>query len=149
MAVLHDPNGANIDVWEPKGSPGTDVDDRLHGAPVWFETITTDVARATSFYCDLFGWTSSVQQMRAFSYTTFKLGTTEVAGMMPLFAEMVGVPAHWGTYFTVKDAAVAATDAVALGGVICVPPQDIPNIGRFCGVTSPQGVTFYLIQHSS
>ena len=38
-----DPNGAEFDVWEPRKHLGTDVDSRLHGAPSWFETMTTDV----------------------------------------------------------------------------------------------------------
>ena len=29
MAVCFDPNGAQFDVWEPKKSPGTDVDTSL------------------------------------------------------------------------------------------------------------------------
>ena len=56
---------------------------------------------------------------------------------------------HWGTYFTVKDVDETAREAVELGGKICVPPQDIPGVGRFCGITSPQGVTFYVIKYST
>jgi hypothetical protein len=28
-----------------------------------------------------------------------------------------------------------------------VPPRDIPDVGRFCGLASPQGVTFYAITY--
>ena len=31
MAVCHDPNGAEFDIWEPKAMPGTDADSSLHG----------------------------------------------------------------------------------------------------------------------
>ena len=55
---------------------------------------------------------------------------------------------HWGTYFTVNDADKAASEAAAMGGTICVPPRDIPGVGRFGGITSPQGVTFYVIKYS-
>jgi len=57
MSVCFDPNGAEFDVWEPKKGHGTDVDSSLPGAPSWFETMTTDVDRATKFYSALFGWT--------------------------------------------------------------------------------------------
>jgi len=50
MAVCHDPNGAQFDLWQPKRMQGTDVDAELPGAPSWFETMTTDVDRATEFY---------------------------------------------------------------------------------------------------
>jgi hypothetical protein len=47
MAVCHDPTGAAFDVWQAKQAQPTDVDSALHGAPSWFETIATDVPRAT------------------------------------------------------------------------------------------------------
>ena len=71
-------------MWESKKLLGTDVDSTLHGAPSWFETMTTDVDRATTFYCGLFGWTSEVTPMPGSNYTTFKHGTTPVAGMMAI-----------------------------------------------------------------
>jgi len=57
MAVCTDPNDAEFDVWEPKKGPGMDADSSHHGAPSWFETMTTDVDRAARFYAELFGWT--------------------------------------------------------------------------------------------
>lgn len=30
-----------------------------------------------------------------------------------------------------------------------IPPQGIPGVGRFCGISSPQGVMFYAIRYSS
>ena len=65
-------------------SLGTDVDRTRHGAPSWFETLTTDVDRATEFYSGLFGWTPEVMPMPGAAYTTFKLGDRHVAGMMPI-----------------------------------------------------------------
>jgi hypothetical protein len=35
-----------------------------------------------------------------------------------------------------------------LGGKICVPAHDIAGVGRFYGITSPQGVMFYLIKYT-
>ena len=43
---------------------------------------------------------------------------------------------------------MAAREAVTLGGSVCVPLRDIPGVGRFCGLTSPQGVTFYAIEYA-
>jgi len=148
MAVCFDPNGAEFDVWEPRKGPGTDVDSNLHGAPTWFETMTTDVDRAVTFYSGLFGWTAGVMPMPGFTYTTFKHGGADVAGMMQITPEMGKVRPHWGTYFTVKDADETAREAVKLGAKLCLPVRDIPGIGRFGGITSPQGVTFYVIQYT-
>lgn len=149
MAVCHDPNGAQFDVWEPKKMQGTDVDTSLHGAPSWFETLTTDVDRAGRFYSGLFGWTQEQKPMAGFTYTLFKQGPALVAGMMPIMPQMGNLSPHWSTNFTVKDVDVAASQATKLGATICVPAQDIAGVGRFCGITSPQGVTFFVIKYVS
>ena len=148
MAVCFDPNGAEFDVWEPREGHGTDADSTQHGAPSWFETLTSDVDRATAFYNELFGWTSEVMPMPGSDYTVFKLGGVPIAGMMQITPEMGNPRPHWGTYFTVNDADETAREAVRLGATLCVPPQDVPGVGRFCGITSPQGVTFYAITYA-
>ncbi len=146
MAVCTDPNGAEFDVWEPKKMHGTDADSNQHGAPSWFETVTTDVDRAVKFYSELFGWTPEVMPMPDLKYTTFKHGTEYVAGMMRITPAMGTLRPHWATYFTVDDADETAREAVKLGATLCVSVQDVPDIGRYCGITSPQGVTFHVIK---
>ena len=149
MAVCFDPNGAEFDVWEPKKNDGTDVDTSLHGAPSWFETLTSDVDRASAFYAGLFGWTpETTTPMPGVEYTHFKHGNEYVAGMMQLTPQMRTTQPHWGTYFTVRDADETAREAVKLGAKLCVPSQDIPGVGRFGGITSPQGVVLYVIKYA-
>ncbi|MFO1324351.1 MAG: VOC family protein [Burkholderiales bacterium] len=148
MAVCFDPNGAAFDVWQAKKGQGTDADTTLHGAPSWFESMTTDVDRASQFYAALFGWTAEPMPMGAFTYTTFKLGDAYVAGMMAITPDMGAMAPHWSVYFTVDDADGIARDATALGATIVVPPQDVPNVGRFVGITSPQGVTFFVMKYA-
>jgi len=55
---------------------------------------------------------------------------------------------HWQTYFTVKDAGETARQAVELGARLSASVQDLPGRGRFCGINSPQGVTFYVITYT-
>jgi predicted enzyme related to lactoylglutathione lyase len=149
MAVCVDPNGAAFDVWEPKIGAGTDADTQHPGTPSWFETMTTDVARASAFYTALFGWTAESMRFPDFVYTTFKLGDAYVAGMMAITPQMGAMTPHWGTYFTVADADATAAHAVELGATLCVPAQDVPSVGRFVGITSPQGVTFYAMRYAA
>jgi predicted enzyme related to lactoylglutathione lyase len=148
MAVCFDPSGAAFDVFEPKKAVGSDADSTLHGAPSWFELLTTDVDRAAQFYSGVFGWASEKMPMPGMTYTTFKRGDAFVAGMMEIMPHMGPVPPHWGTYFTVHDADDTAGEAQQLGGKIYVPLQDVPGVGRFCGITSPQGVMFYVIKYT-
>lgn len=148
MAVCFDPNGAAFDLWQPMKSAGMLVDPTHHGAPSWFETTTTDVGRATKFYTELFGWTAEAMEMPGFTYTSFKLGESWLAGMMPMMPEMGEVPPHWAVYFTVKDVDATEAAAAKLGANICVPANDIPGVGRFCGIISPQGVMFYVMTYA-
>ncbi len=103
--------------------------------------------RARKFYTGLFGWTIEEKPMPGFTYTTFKLGNTPVAGLMQIPDDMKAPP-HWGVYFTVDDADQVAGQATKLGGKICMPLMDIPEIGRMAGITSPQGVNFYVIKYA-
>ena len=147
-ADCRDPNGAFFDIWEPKLSPGTDVDARRHGAPTWFETLTSDAARATAFYSALFGWTPQASTTDGLTYTTFRLGTESVAGMMQITPEMGPMPSHWGVYFAVDDLDAATRDALSHGASAFMPAKDIPGVGRLGGLASPQGVMFYLLQYT-
>jgi predicted enzyme related to lactoylglutathione lyase len=148
MAVCHDPNGAEFDVREPKKMHGTDVDSTQHGAPSWFEAMTTNVERAAKFYCELFSWTPEVMPMPGSTYTTFRLAGTDVAGMLQITPQMGELRPHWVTYFTVKDVDETAREAVKLGATLCMTIKDIPGVCRFCGITSPQGVTFRAVQYT-
>ena len=148
MAVCFDPNGAEFDVWEPKKMLGIDADSTQHGAPSWFETMTSDVDRAAKFYSGLFGWTPEVVPMQGSTYTTFKHGAADVAGMMRITPQMGKLRPHWATYFTVNDADETAREAVKLGAKLCMTMKDVPGICRFCGITSPQGVTFRIVQYT-
>ena len=147
MAVCFDPNGAAFDPWQPKNLKGFDVNSNAHGAPSWFESLTTDPARAEVFYAKLFNWQSEVMKTPDGDYTTFKLGNDFIAGIMKI---PQGVPIDkptWHTYFTVDK--VDETEALAkkLGAQVCVPSTDIPGVGRFCGIVSPQHVRFNVITY--
>ena len=147
MVVCFDPNGAEFDVWESKASHGTVVDPTLHGAPSWIETMTTDAKRATAFYSGLFGWTSEVMNNTGLEYTVFKQGTEPVAGMLQITPQMGNIPSHWLTYFTVSDIEKSLHEAVELGSKLCMTMKEAPGVGRFCALSSPQGVMFYLVQY--
>jgi predicted enzyme related to lactoylglutathione lyase len=148
MAVCFDPNGAEFDVWEPKKGPGTDVDSSLHGAPSWFETLTTDAGRATTFYSGLFGWTPETMRSAGTNYTVFKQGNVPVAGMLQITPHMPKMPSHWATYFTVNDVEETVREAVKLGAKVCMTMKEAEGVGRFSGLTSPQGVVFYVITYT-
>lgn len=148
MVVGHDPGGANFDLWQVKNAPTSDVDGAVHGAMSWFELMSSDPGRDERFYCELFGWTADVMPMPNLTYTTFRRGAGYVAGMTRLTPEMGAERPFWCTYFTVDDVEAAARTAVRLGGTLAFPVAEAPGVGRFCGIVSPQGVGFCVMQYT-
>ena len=55
MAVLQDPTGAAISVWQAKRHTGTGVTGEK-GTLCWADLSTPDPDTATRFYSELFGW---------------------------------------------------------------------------------------------
>jgi predicted enzyme related to lactoylglutathione lyase len=146
MAVCHDPSGAQFDVWEAK-KPGPRVDSRHPGAPTWYETMTTDVARGKTFYEGVFGWTSTdVSPAPGMDYTILKQGKTDVGGMMGILPRMGDIKPHWNINFAVANVDDSLALAKELGATIPMGPHDVPNVGRFAAVVSPQGVGFLIFQ---
>lgn len=140
MAVLQDPTGAVIQVWQPGRHVGAKIL-REPGALGWTELLTRDTAAAEAFYTKLFGWNTK----KSPEYTEFSVGTTPDAGMMKIDEQWGDVPPHWMPYFQVTDCDGTAKRAAPLGGKVMVPPGDIENVGRFAMLADPQGATFSVI----
>lgn len=119
----------------------------LHGAFSWCELLTTDVAEAKRFYSTLFGWTLEPAPMPGMEYTLVKYGGEQMGGIMSLPPGCEGMPPSWGVYVTVDDVDATAKLAVEMGGKVLVPPQDIPQVGRFCVLQDPQGATIKAITY--
>ena len=66
--------------------------------------------------------------------------------MLEMTEEWEGIPPHRMIYFAVADCDAMSEKAASLGGQVCVPPTDIPNIGRFAVITDPQGAVFSIMQ---
>jgi predicted enzyme related to lactoylglutathione lyase len=116
-----------------------------HGTFCWNELATKDAGAAAQFYTELLGWSANEQQMGPTKYTTFKAGDKEVGGMLQMTEEWGDMPPHWMAYIAVDDVDASAKKVEELGGKVCVPPTDIPSVGRFCVVNDPTGSAISLI----
>ena len=142
MAVVVDPTGAVICLWQAENHIGAEVVNE-HGALTWNEVQTPDVAAATKFYGELFGWTTEEMDMGdQGTYTVFMLGADGVAGGMA--PPMEGIPPHWATVFAVDDADACVETVRTAGGAVVVEPFDLP-IGRQAVIADPQGAVFSVI----
>ncbi len=111
----------------------------------WNELMTPDPEAAKRFYTQLLGWTTREMDMvEAGSYTIFVAGDKDVGGMMKTTNDEI--PPHWLSHVAVEDVDAATKKAEQLGAKLCVPPTDIPEVGRFSVITDPTGATIALFQ---
>ena len=142
MAVIQDPTGAHISVWQPKVHKGTQVTG-VPGTMCWADLNTRDAARATAFYTAVFGWEFTKGQD---DYLHIKNGEAFIGGVPPAEHQNPNAPPHWMTYFTVADCDASAAQAKQNGGNIYMGPMTIEKVGRMAVVADPQGAVFALFQ---
>jgi uncharacterized protein len=144
MAMVVDPGGAAIGIWEPKEVKGFEVRGEP-GTATWFELHTHAYDDSVGFYRDVFGWDAhTVADEPDFRYTTLGEGESGLAGIMDASGHWTG-PSAWEVYFEVEDADAAAALAQELGGTLLDGPHDTPY-GRLAGLTDPTGTRFRLRQ---
>ena len=145
MAVVTDPGGAAIGLWQPGEHTGFG---RLaeHGAPGWFELHTRAYDDAVKFYGDVFDWDVHVASDEpGFRYTTFGKDEEGKAGIMDGSGHLAeGEPSHWRVYFTSDDVDATLARITELGGTVVQGPDDTPY-GRLAVATDPTGARFALV----
>jgi len=114
----------------------------------WNELNAKDAVACKEFYGAVFDWTAHDQEFGSMTYTIFKKGETQVAGMLQMTAEWGDVKAHWMPYIAVDDCDACAKKITEHGGKVCVPPTDI-SVGRFAVVEDPNGGFFSIIRLKS
>lgn len=119
---------------------------KQHGAFSWNELMTTDLEGAKSFYSKMFSWQLD-DINNEMPYTMAKINNQDTAGMMSMPPEAGEMPPMWGAYITVDDVEASAKQAEALGGKILLEARDIPDVGRFCVISDPQGAAISIITY--
>ncbi len=144
MAILRDPGGAQISVWQPGEHAGYE----LHGepgAPVWGELVTRDLAATRGFYNAVFGWTSQQQDLAGVRYTLWKRRERLVGGALEMDETWPeDAPPHWMVYIATADCDATAERCRELGGTVWQPPGDV-GAGRCAMLEDPAGAVFSVI----
>jgi predicted enzyme related to lactoylglutathione lyase len=156
MAIVADPEGAVLGVWQPGEHRGAELVNEP-GAWSMSALMGRDLDGAKHFYGEVFGWRAE----------TFELGDAEgalwrlegfvggepaqpvprdvVATMLPLGE--TGAPAHWSVDFWIEDVEAAAAAVPGLAGEVVAPPYDVPGAQlRQAVFTDPDGATFSATQ---
>lgn len=150
MAMIIDPAGAAIGLWQPDTFDGIQSCARV-GTPCWFENMTMDFDAAHSFYETVLSWryaTNPAQQAAApgVRYVTHGSGEQTAAGMCEANSFMPeSAPSFWRVYFGVADLDAAVAKVSELGGAVVHAGGQTP-FGRLATVTDPQGAGFQLLE---
>jgi len=145
MAVLADPGGAMLCVWEARSHIGAGRVNDI-GCMGWNELQTRDSEAAGDFYRALFGWEMEpIEDNGAVVYTTIKNAGSTNGGFMPLSEERGDAPSFWLPYFTVSSCDEAVEKVQDSGGVLFAGPMDLPA-GRIAVLGDPQGAVFAVFE---
>lgn len=119
-----------------------------HGRFAWYELITTDVETAKAFYTKVMGWGVWDASVPSRAYTLFTFANTSVSGLLelPADARKMGEKPEWIGYVGVDDVEAAAERIKNLGGVVHVPPIEIPSLSRFSIFSDPQMARLALLK---
>jgi uncharacterized protein len=141
MAVIQDPTGAVLSLWEPHGSIGANWVNGP-GALTLNQLTTGDPQAAERFYTGLFDWRMEEVSGGDEPYWGIYNGERLNGGMMGL-PPGAGTPPHWLLYFGSDDVDADGGRVGELGGQVLVGPMDVPG-GRILVAQDPQGAVFGL-----
>ncbi len=144
MALLTDPAGAAIGLWQPTGHAGFEVVGEA-GAPVWHQLTTRDYDKAIEFYRNVFGWQMNVESdTPEFRYSNAIFDGEPLLGVMDGSAFIPeGQPSNWMFFLGADDVDKTLELITDNGGTVVRRAEDTPY-GRLAAVTDPTGAGFNL-----
>ena len=146
VAVVADRTGAMFALISGGPEPDQAYYSDQVGGVCWAELMTSSADDAIEFYRQVFGWDAETNGSGPIPYTTCRLGSKEVAGII---GRPVGVgpevPDSWSVYFTVDDCAETEKRATGLGGAVILTSTPTP-MGPFAVVADPMGAAFQVMQ---
>jgi predicted enzyme related to lactoylglutathione lyase len=145
MAIVADPTGAVLGVWQPGAHRGAQIVNEP-GAWSWSQLSTPNPDAARSFYVAVFDWETDAfgrsTMFRVPGYfggePTQPVSRDVVAGMAPVEDDD---PAEWQIDFWVTDTDAAVATAEEHGGRVVAPATDSP-IARTAVLADPHGAVF-------
>jgi predicted enzyme related to lactoylglutathione lyase len=143
-AVLADPQGAAIGVYEPADNARAAYKAPKIGEFSWHELITTDYRAAFEFYRKLFHWETTAQ------HDMGEMGTYHMFGQAgATYGGMFNGQADarspmWVSYVRISDVRATAPRITEAGGSVIVEPHEVPGGDWIVRCRDAQGATFAL-----
>jgi uncharacterized protein len=113
---------------------------------VHVELMSTDAAKAKSFYGKLFDWKLEDMPMPTGdgTYTMINVGEGTGGGLMK--NPIPGSPSLWVAYVLVDDLKAATSKAKSLGATVMKEETEVKGMGSFSIITDPTGAMLGLWQ---
>ena len=112
----------------------------LPGKFVWFEHMSSDIAKARAFYDQLFNWNTEAMKMGGGqTYYMIHNGHDGIGGYRSAPA---GAASHWVSYLSVPDVDATFASAIKAGAKSQMPPTNFADVGRGASITDPTGAAF-------
>lgn len=143
-AVLTDPQGATIGIYEPADNTPQSYKPAKLGEFSWHELITSDYKAAFEFYRALFQWekTGEHDMGPMGMYHMFGQKGVPFGGM---FNKQPDTPDPlWVSYVRVDDVKATAPKVTGAGGIVLVEPHEVPGGDWITRCRDAQGATFAL-----
>lgn len=109
---------------------------------VHVELNTSDVAKAKTFFSQLFAWKMEDMPMEAGSYTLIDVGEGTGGGLMQ--HPVPGAPSMWLAYVLVDDIDATTKRVKALGGTVMKDKTEVPGMGWLAIIVDPTGAVLGL-----
>jgi uncharacterized protein len=142
-AVIADPQGAVIGVYEPGAGMSGGSADAGAGPVVWHELTAEDPVAALQFYQDIFGWEvvgTHPMGGEVGTYYLFGKGTTQMGGAFVRAKHLAPSWPRWLVYLAVPSVTAAVEAAKAAGGQVLNGPHQVPGGNWIAQVVDSHGV---------
>jgi predicted enzyme related to lactoylglutathione lyase len=142
-AVIADPQGAVIGVYEPGASMSGGSADPASAPVVWHELTAEDPVAALQFYKDIFAWEvvgTHPMGGEVGMYYLFGKGTTQMGGAFVRGKHLAASWPRWLVYLSVPSVTAAVEAAKAAGGQVLNGPHQVPGGNWIAQVLDSHGV---------
>ncbi len=149
MAMVADPSGAVIGLWEPAEHQGAELFN-APGALSWSELQTRDLPAAMRFYADVLGWRWEDGPDPSYKVANVDAKEGDDKSTAGALTTPEGVPdeipSAWSAYIAVEDCDATLAKARELGGTVVFGPMQAGPM-RFVGIFDPTGAYVVLGQY--
>lgn len=142
IAVLADPQGAALGLWQPIGFHGAQIVN-VPGALTWNQLSTGDPDAAIGFYTELFGWSTGAPEGGEGAFWSFKNSEGWLTGGVSGLPPGADTPPNWTPFFASADLSQHEARVTELGGTTLSPILPVPA-GELIVAQDDQGAVFGL-----